>query len=503
MEQDYRRLSRSNSLPELPEHRLEATPSVALITGPGGFRRFFVHERKRDPKENFFVSFLELYRHFGGDTYYDDEDVICTDDEETRLLLQDIDTREEQQKQPVGHNTLGKTYFLILKAFVGTGILFLPKAYSNGGMVFSSMLLILVAWISLYGMLLLVEVKDKEKVQGYAELAYKLFGNKFRILVQISIVLSQMGFCCAYVVFVAQNLRELLLDVSNCKWDIHPFLLVIGQLLVYIPLCLVRQVRYFSISALIADVFILFGIFYVLYYDIYLISTKGIGPAIVLINEKKFAMFIGTAVFAFEGIGMILPINSAMAEPKKFSRALSVSIFMITVTLLTVGILSYLAFGAEVQTVLLLNLPKNNAMVRSVQGLYAIAILLTFPLMAFPALRIIETYFVPLSGRNDWRQKWKKNSLRTILVILMAFISYLGSSDLDKFVSLIGALSCVPLSFIFPAFLHYKSLANDNVSKIKDIALAVFGIVCMIITTVITVQSWIVEGEEQSSPKCL
>lgn len=44
---------------------------------------------------------------------------------------------------------------------------------------------------------------------------------------------------------------------------------------------------------------------------------------------------------------------------------------------------------------------------------------------------------------------------RSLLVICLALIAFLGASHLDNFVSLIGALCGVPLAFIFPAAAHY------------------------------------------------
>ncbi len=48
-----------------------------------------------------------------------------------------------------------------------------------------------------------------------------------------------------------------------------------------------------------------------------------------------------------------------------------------------------------------------------------------------------------------------RRGFRSLLVICLALIAFLGASHLDNFVSLIGALCGVPLAFIFPAAAHY------------------------------------------------
>jgi solute carrier family 36 (proton-coupled amino acid transporter) len=49
----------------------------------------------------------------------------------------------------------------MLKAFIGTGVLFLGKAFYNGGLIFSLVTVSAIGLISLYAFSLLVEVKMK------------------------------------------------------------------------------------------------------------------------------------------------------------------------------------------------------------------------------------------------------------------------------------------------------------------------------------------------------
>lgn len=186
---------------------------------------------------------------------------------------------------------------------------------------------------------------------------------------------------------------------------------------------------------------------------------SGIGPGIVNFNSENWAVMLGTVVFAFEGIGMILPINAAMKTPENFPRVLSLVMFLITTVLLVFAILSYLAFGTETKQVILLNLP-NSGFIQVMNFLYSLAIAFSVPLFAFPALKIIENSLIPLSGKRNVKRKWFKNLLRSCMILSIAVLAFVGSSNLDKFVSLIGGFCCVPLSFVilktyFRYFLHY------------------------------------------------
>ncbi|KAI8344933.1 transmembrane amino acid transporter protein-domain-containing protein [Blakeslea trispora] len=490
------RMKRSKSL--MVARSEPSDPALQNLRDPGGFRRHFVFDRaakkgRRPPGwiTHSFVDFLTLYGHFGGEDLSDDEGESSDDEEEgpnerTSLL-------QGQRATSEGTATPTKAVFLLLKSFIGTGVMFLPKAFHNGGLLFSTLFLSFIAAISLYCFLLLVETRNKVPY-SFGDIGGKLFGNTMRMLVLIGITTSQIGFVCAYMVFVAQNLQALIEAVSNCKTNIPLHYLILVQIAVFVPLAMIRKIQKLSVFALIADAFILIGLSYLYYYDFLTLALEGVGKVEWIINPASFPMFIGTAVFTFEGVGLIIPITESMKEPKKFPKVLSGTMIFITLLFISVGLLSYLAFGDEVQTVILLNLPVSPV-VNTIQGLYAMAICLSIPLQLFPAIRIVETGLFSKSGKNDPVVKWQKNLFRFASVLISAGVAIVGSSDLDKFVSLIGSVFCIPLCFLFPPLFHYKAVANNWKHKTVDIAIIVFGLATMAYTTYITIGLWTQESE--------
>lgn len=55
-----------------------------------------------------------------------------------------------------GDASCTRTFFLLLKSFIGTGVFFLPKAFKNGGMLFSLICLVTVSLASCAGFHLLL-----------------------------------------------------------------------------------------------------------------------------------------------------------------------------------------------------------------------------------------------------------------------------------------------------------------------------------------------------------
>ncbi|KAJ1676842.1 hypothetical protein EV182_007393, partial [Spiromyces aspiralis] len=272
---------------------------------PGGFRRHFVQERawrEGKPPPNFltsnFVDFIGLFGHFaGGDYPSDEDDDLPSEDLESESILgrdpgatygtvpspctssqlqhqrrrglrirsmppgdaeeeasgADLSSPAKPHGRP-SHATASakKAFFLLIKSFVGTGVLFLPRAFYNGGLAFSTFLMLFVAFVALHCALLLVRCYHKYH-GSYGDLGYKLFGEPMRQAILGSIVISQIGFCCAYTIFVATNVRDLWNSVTKCDYNYSVEFWVMVQMLIYIPMAMVRKIKNFSLLALIAD----------------------------------------------------------------------------------------------------------------------------------------------------------------------------------------------------------------------------------------------------------
>ena len=485
-----------------PRNQIPASEQRA----PGGFRRQFVQQQRRidpatAPVTRDFVSFLALYGSFAGEDLGESEEESIApseDDEadqptETRPLL----GRRKSTRRPIKPGDAGttKSFFTLLKAFIGTGIMFLPKAFRNGGILFSSITLITVSLLSCLSFHLLLQCRRRHG-GGYGEIGSAIGGPRLRALILGSITLSQIGFVCSGMIFIAENLRSFLSAVSpGATMALDTKALIGIQLIILIPLAFIRDISRLGPAALLADIFIFIGLFYIWYYDISTLATSGMHSTVQLFNPNSFTLTVGSAIFTFEGIGLILPIQSSMAEPSKFPRLLYIVMVIITVIFTSVGALCYATFGEQTRVEIISNYPQTSKLVNSVQFLYSMAVLVGTPVQLFPATRIIETTMFGdrASGKKSSATKWKKNAFRTSITVLCGLISILGASDLDKFVALIGAFACVPLVYIYPAFLHFKGVARSSWVKVGDAILCAIGVVAMVYSTSVTVSTWIRE----------
>lgn len=510
---------------------------IQNIKVPGGFRRNYIRRAAESPDPstrdlnvdgarkrrnrtngtgsaqpqlftNNFLEFLTLYGHFAGEDLEEDDEVLEPDEyfssdawdegsdrepgEESTLLTPGTPgrrRRKHKERKAGGTNSSFNAALLLLKSFVGTGVLFLPRAFLNGGMLFSSLILLGVAMLSFHCFVLLINTRNKVEA-SFGEIGGILYGKWLRALILFSIVLSQVGFVSAYIVFTAENLQAFVLAVSKCRSFIDIKFMVLMQLIIFLPLSLIRDIGKLGFTALIADAFIMLGLIYLYYYDIAtIVYNRGLSD-ITLFNPSTWTLFIGTAIFTFEGVGLIIPIQESMKRPQKFPGVLAIVMVIITVLFTSIGALSYAAYGSKTKTVVILNLPQDSKIVNVVQFLYSLAILLSTPLQLFPAIRIMENELFTRSGKYNPYIKWQKNVFRFFLVCVCALIAWGGAGDLDKFVALVGSFACVPLVYVYPPMLHLKAVARRPWQRGLDYAVCAFGIVGCVYTTVLTVQQW-------------
>lgn len=481
---------------------------------PGGFRRQHVHHHARHRRRlsgtmivaRNFIDFLDLYGSFAG------EDLEDEDTSEDESAIDDNDADETGERRPLisrpvlgrrrssrrlareGDASTVKTFFTLIKAFIGTGIMFLPKAFRNGGILFSSLTLVAVSLINCVCFRLLLDCRQRYG-GGYGELGASIVGPKFRQLILGSIALSQLGFVCTGLIFTAENLYAFLDAVTPGQGSIGlgvPSLIAL-QLLPLVPLALIRNISKLGPVALLADVFILVGLVYIWQFDIRALARDGMEPTVQLFNPSSFTLTIGSAIFTFEGIGLILPIQSSMKKPEQFGGLLYFVMLLITIIFTSVGALCYATFGEKTKIQIISNFPQDSALVNAVQFLYSLAVLAGEPVQLFPAVRILETslFGERATGKKSIAIKWQKNAVRTLVMGLCVGIAMVGASDLDKFVALIGSFACVPLVYIYPAYLHYKGIAESFWVKFLDIVLMALGLVAMFYTTSVTAAQWI------------
>ena len=77
----------------------------------------------------------------------------------------------------------------------------------------------------------------------------------------------------------------------------------------------------------------------------------------------RLPLFFGTAIFAFEGISLVLPLQNAMRKPQQFSKlfgVLNVGMVVVIGIYTSFGAIGYWKYGEATEGSLTLNLPTDE-----------------------------------------------------------------------------------------------------------------------------------------------
>jgi solute carrier family 36 (proton-coupled amino acid transporter) len=439
----------------------------------------------------------------------------------------------------------------IIKGMVGPAILYLPHGFANAGwavavpiLIFATVLFLgssaslLDAWKLETARVTearhLVHKKLQRTMLSYPELAYRAFGGTGEAVVKIGIALMQSGVCLTYLIFVPLNLKTITKNLTGHDVDASYFVTV--MLAFQIPLSWIRDIRKLTITNLLANILILYGLITCLGFAFSnaIISEEGRGPLAEILYKfsnlgsfnSGWFLFIGTSVscpltfrhilfcivqsniliidletfpqvLLFEGsITLLVPLQEAVYQEedrKKFPEVYRKVILGIISFYSFFGMVCWMSFGDDVKTVMTTSLP-DGPLATTVQLAYSIAVIFTFPLQNFPSLEIatrsIPTAIANTCGSANSRLQ-SRNVIASLLVCLLALVAISTMNSLDKVVSLMGSMLGCPLAFAFPPLIHNRLDPDLNhVRRTTNRIIAFLGVLVMILASVTTLITW-------------
>eukprot|EP00122_Pirum_gemmata_P006037 Pgem_evm1s5517 len=152
---------------------------------------------------------------------------------------------------------------------------------------------------------------QKRGVVSYSDIAVYTYGKKMGLAIDFLLLFTQFGFCCVYLVFVSLNLTEFIpLSREHVLFAIAPLFVLFS----FIP-----SLEYIGPVSLLANAALLFGLGIILIAAFVQLSERPIPEISLDVDDfviwKSLPVMFGISVYAYEGIGVILPCETAMREP--------------------------------------------------------------------------------------------------------------------------------------------------------------------------------------------
>ena len=79
-----------------------------------------------------------------------------------------------------------------------------------------------------------------------------------------------------------------------------------------------------------------------------------------LSSFASLPLFFGSASFAYNGIGVVLPLENKMRQPQNAIKVITLTMLIITSLFTVFGVLGYLTFGRDIAASITLNLHSEG-----------------------------------------------------------------------------------------------------------------------------------------------
>uniref|UniRef100_A0A9L0T7S0 Solute carrier family 36 member 2 n=1 Tax=Equus caballus TaxID=9796 RepID=A0A9L0T7S0_HORSE len=210
-------------------------------------------------------------------------------------------------ESPDSEKTKGITEFQtlvhLLKSNIGTGILGLPLAVRNAGILMGPLSLLAIGFISTHCMYILVRCAQRfchrlnKPFLDYGDTV--MYGLKAgpsawlqnhahwgRRIVSFFLIVTQLGFCCVYIVFLADNLKQVMDAVNSTTNSCHYNETVIPThtmdsrlyMLSFLPflvlLAFVRNLRVLTIFSMLANISMLVSLIILTQYIVQAVPVR-------------------------------------------------------------------------------------------------------------------------------------------------------------------------------------------------------------------------------------
>lgn len=379
------------------------------------------------------------------------ENSFC-DQDQKRVCLSNENEGEsnEENSFSVSENaTLYECAFNIFKGNVASAVFLLPTFYKTAGYIMSPIIGFFIGLIVVDCSRLLVRAKNKvgqESVRDYLNLCGFVLGTPFRYVLLFSLLLTQFGFCLLYVQLVGGLMAKLInfIPESEYVWMTVMFCIVL-------PVSFFSDnIRFLAFLSIIATVCVVFALSTTLVLSFSKLHTSGVTQNVTILgNSIPFGWFNNMAnnLMMLEGIGVVLPVENACKNKRRYSFMLTVVLLLIVFFYLLYGLTGYLAYG-DVLTISLIDEVEKGALSYILRVAFIINILFTYPVLFMPGILQLDIFF-------GWGPRsWKAILLRIFISLIIYGIAMgAGSGAVKTVVSLIGALPATVMLLILPSLL--------------------------------------------------
>uniref|UniRef100_A0A182HFX0 Amino acid transporter transmembrane domain-containing protein n=1 Tax=Anopheles arabiensis TaxID=7173 RepID=A0A182HFX0_ANOAR len=399
-------------------------------------------------------------------------------------------------------STLG-TFVHVMKSALGIGILSVPYAFKNGGLVFGVFGAFLFAMLCSHSAHILVSTsykickKERIPVLGFAETVEKAcangpasvraLGTALRNIIDWYLMLTTV---VVFVVFVGTTLREVVNYRTGWDWSDRTYILLVGVPILFITQ--IREIKYLVPFSAIAGFLILANIVISLVFIFQ--EPLSLENRRMLPTASTVAPYMGIVYFALDATCLIFPLENQMRHPQHYLGCpgiVNLNYLCLAILYSFFGAVGYIRYGDDVESSIILNFPTENVLVSCIQVLSAVAVLFSIGLIFYVPTEIA---WKKLHTRVPKRWNGVAQSGLRLGMLAVNIAAACGIPHLGTFMGLLGAVLNPILALWIPIVVDTVYRWPNDFGRlrwrlVKNFALCCFGLFLLVTGTISSVNN--------------
>ncbi|CAM2697009.1 unnamed protein product [Rotaria socialis] len=376
----------------------------------------------------------------------------------------------------------GASYNLI-NSIVGSGVIGMSYSFRQSGYLAGILLLVMVAILTDYSTTILLRSGQMAKATTYQELVYNVLG-KFGFL-----WLSLVQFLYPFICLISYNIiiGDTVTKVLHRLWPTIPYLFQNRYIIIFLcscfvtlPLSLYRNIAKLSQVSLTGLILVLTTVLILIKRGYDTMPFISSGTRDIRVWNSNIAESIGVMAFAFMCQHNSFLIYHSMND-KTLSRWRIVTSLTATIAFVfaaAYALTGYIVFGQQTEGDLLENYCHWDTLINIARLIYAINIMLTFPLECLVCRQVIEIVCSKWTSFSSDRNHY----IITILIVIASVILSLSTDCLGIVLELNGLLVASSLAYILPALCYLKLKPRSTEFSFDNICSYILLIIGILLT---------------------
>ena len=368
-------------------------------------------------------------------------------------LMEEFVLGDKDKNPEAGYTSV---IFNLVNNIIGGGMLALPFAMREVGMIFALILLAVIGFLSAYSAQLTVQASrylPRNLKKSYSSLAFYCFGRWGQFLNDACMFGFIFGVLTAYLIVIGGILKDFLGDsIPPFKWFQFSLLLVL--IFCISPLTFLKKVDSLKYASFLALLCILYIVVVVIIKSIQHLSSDGLGEEYraFKLTFKVFSV-IPIMSFAYTFHPNLFPIFSEMknATLNRCYVSIYCSIVVCGVVYAAVGSFGYLIFLGDTKDNIFDNFGDGDLLIDIGKISLGVIMVLSWPLIHFPGRLAIDSILVRFVSENRLPDPVIRHYGIAVILMAASYVLSIFLPGIGIVFAFVGATAGNLLVFIGPA----------------------------------------------------